>query len=82
MTLQDIVSLVRKPSMFDAEILPGVGDEIAFRCPSGIVIEGAMVTETDYFCGQHQFFVRYETTNCVRRFVEMTGWVSFDQVVM
>jgi hypothetical protein len=80
MTLNELLHKVVRPSIFDAEILPGAGDEISFVCPSGLVIEGAMVTETDYFCGQHQFFVRYETTNCTKRFVEMTGWVAWEQV--
>jgi hypothetical protein len=81
MTLQELKQIVFGESIFDAEILPGAGDEISFASPSGLVIEGAMVTETDYFCGQHQFFVRYETTNCVGRFVEMTGWVAQGDVI-
>lgn len=81
MTLNELLHKVVRPSIFDADILPSAGDEIAFRCPSGLVIEGAMVTETDYFCGQYQFFVQYETTNYVGRFIEMTGWVAQEQVV-
>lgn len=81
MSINELLHKVVGASIFDAEILPGAGDEIAFRCPSGIVIEGAMVTETDYFCGQHQFFVRYETVNCVGRFVDMSGWVCQKDVV-
>ncbi len=80
MTLNEMVSRILQPSIIDLPLLPGVGDEIAFRCPSGFVIDGAMVTETDYFGGQHQFFVRYETTNCVGRWVQMSGWVSQGEV--
>jgi hypothetical protein len=80
-TINDLTRIFVRPSILDADILPSAGDEIAFRCPSGLVIEGAMVTETDFFCGQYQFFVQYETTNCVGRFIEMTGWVAQEQVV-
>lgn len=80
MSLNELKQIVFGASIFDAEILPGAGDEIAFRCPSGIVIEGATVEKVEQFCGQWNVFVRYETTNCVGRFVEMTGWVCMSEV--
>ena len=80
MTLNELLHKVVRPSIFDADILPSVGDEISFVCPSGLVIDGALVEKVEHFCGQYQFYVSYETTNCVGRFIQMSGWVAWEQV--
>lgn len=81
MSLNEFKQIVFGKSILDLPLLPSAGDEIAFRCPSGIVIEGATVEKVEQFCGQWNVFVRYETTNCVGRFVEMTGWVCMSEVI-
>lgn len=80
MSINDIVALVRKPSIFDADILPSAGQEISFVCPSGLVIDGALVEKVEHFCGQWNVYVSYETTNCVGRFIQMSGWVCMSEV--
>lgn len=69
------------PSIIDLPLLPSAGDEIAFVCPSGLVIEGALVIEVDFFCGQHQVFVRYEFIGYNGRAYETSGWVCMSEVL-
>jgi hypothetical protein len=81
MTLNELLHKVVRPSIFDADILPSVGDEISFVCPSGLVIDGALVEKVEYFCNGWNVYVSYETTNCVKRFVQMSGWVCMSEVL-
>ena len=81
MTLNELLHKVVRPSIFDAEIIPSAGQEISFVCPSGLVIEGALVEKVEHFCGQWQVYVRYEATNCGGRFIEMSGWVCMSEVI-
>lgn len=69
------------PSIFDAEILPSVGDEIAFRCPSGIVIDGAIVEKVEYFSDEWNVFVEYVYCSYTGYARVMTGWVCYKDVI-
>lgn len=69
------------PSIIDLPLLPSAGDEIAFVCLSGLVIEGAIVEKVEYFCDEWNVFVRYIHIGWTECAVEMTGWVCMSEVL-
>ncbi len=81
MTLNELFHTIVRPSIFDADIVPSAGQEISFVCPSGLVIDGALVEKVEHFCGTWNVYVSYETTNCVGRFIQMSGWVAMGDVI-
>lgn len=81
MSINDLTRLIIRPSITATDLVPDRGDTIAFHCPSGLVIENAQVMAKDYFCGEPQLYVRYETQNCVGNWVRMSGWVGLSEVL-
>lgn len=81
MSLNEFKQIVFGKSILDFPLLPSVGDEIAFTCPSGLVIEGAIVEKVEFFCGQHHVFVSYTHIGWTGREVYMTGWVCMSEVI-
>lgn len=81
MTLNDLTKIVFRPSITAANLLPGVGEEIAFRTPAGKTVDGAIVEGVEFFCGEWNVFVSYTFTGYDHREYATTGWVAMSEVL-